>query len=517
MAEKRGRRGLQTTAATLDGVVVPAAPQELRERAEGILRAKAADSSGDVDAGSPAELLRIVHELRVHQIELEMQNEQLRDAQADLAAVRERYFDLYDLAPVAYFSVSEQGLIVEGNFTASTLFGVPRGALPGERFSRFLSSDGQDSFYLCSKRLHANGEAQSLELRMLRADGSSFWAQLVATLVHGIDGTQILRVVLSDISERKRVEGELREQKEFFHLIAENIGDFIAVLDPQGRRIYSSPSYARLFGNRRDLIGSDSFADVHPDDRERVKRAFRETVHTGTGQQLEYRLLLDDGGFRDIESRGSVIKDSEGRIARVLVVSHDISERKQMEAKIRKLAFHDSLTQLPNRRLLLDRLNQTLAASKRSACYAALIFLDLDNFKNLNDSSGHEAGDLLLIEVADRLKNCVREMDTVARFGGDEFLVMLSELAVDRGESQTQAEIVAEKIRVALAVPYLLNLRRDGQSDTTLQHRCTASIGVTLFNDHEASYGEILKRADIAMYQAKQAGRNSIRFYDAET
>ena len=320
----------------------------------------------------------------------------------------------------------------------------------------------------------------------------------------------------TDISERKRTEEALREQKEFFHLIAENIGDFIAVLDLEGRRLYSSPSYKQFFGGTRDLHGTDSFAEIHPQDQERVKQVFRETVQTGTGRQIHYRLMIADGDIREMESLGSVIRDGEGKVARVVVVSHDITVRKQMEEEVHQLAFYDPLTRLPNRRLLIDRLGQTMAANKRSGCYGAVMFLDLDNFKPLNDRYGHEAGDLLLIQAANRLSSCVREMDTVARFGGDEFVVVVSELDADKAESTAQAEIVAEKIRVALSEPYLLTITHDGKADAMVEHHCTASIGVTLFINQEPSQDDLLNWADAAMYQAKEAGRNSIRFYDPQ-
>ncbi|MFT3847388.1 MAG: PAS domain S-box protein [Propionivibrio sp.] len=313
-----------------------------------------------------------------------------------------------------------------------------------------------------------------------------------------------------DITERKRVIEELREQKEFFHLIAENIGDFIAVLDLDGHRIYNSPSYMQLFGSKRDLRGTDSFAEIHPDDRERVRNAFRETVKTGRGRQLEYRMVLGDGSTRIMESRGSVIRDQEGKISRVVVVSHDITERKHMENQVRQMAFHDALTQLPNRRLLNDRLNQTMAASARSGYHGALMFLDLDNFKPLNDKHGHDVGDLLLIEVAGRLKGCVREMDTVARFGGDEFVVMISELSLGKAQSLAEAGIIAEKIRRRLAEPYRLAVKRRGRAEETVEHQCTATIGVVVFVDHEAAPAKILKWADAAMYRAKESGRNRV-------
>ena len=193
----------------------------------------------------------------------------------------------------------------------------------------------------------------------------------------------------------------------------------------------------------------------------------------------------------------------------------DIVERKRLEEQVRQMALHDPLTQLPNRRLLNDRGSQALLASKRSALHGALMFLDLDNFKSLNDVHGHSAGDLLLKEVAARLKACVREIDTVARFGGDEFVVLLDELAPSREQSTAQAGVIAEKIRVALAAPYVLRIERDGAEALTLEHRCTASVGVTLFIHGEASHDDILKRADAAMYRAKAQGRNRVRFHDS--
>ncbi len=183
--------------------------------------------------------------------------------------------------------------------------------------------------------------------------------------------------------------------------------------------------------------------------------------------------------------------------------------------KIQKMAFYDALTQLPNRHLLEDRLAQTMSASKRSGRYGALMFLDLDNFKTLNDVHGHGAGDLLLVEAARRISACVRKVDTVARFGGDEFVVVLSELNADKGESIVQAGIVAEKIRAALAESYVLQVRQTCGTETTIEHNCTSSIGVVLFLNHEIGMEDILKRADVVMYQAKAAGRNSIRFYES--
>jgi len=189
----------------------------------------------------------------------------------------------------------------------------------------------------------------------------------------------------------------------------------------------------------------------------------------------------------------------------IYCVWRDISERKAAEDEINHLAFYDPLTRLPNRRLLLDRLQQALASSARLGREGALLFLDLDNFKVLNDTLGHDIGDLLLLQVALRLESCVREDDTVARLGGDEFVVVLEALSNDALVAAAQTEAIGEKILAALSEPYQLG---------THEQLSSVSIGAVLFSNHQASIEDLMKQADIAMYQAKKAGRNTLRFFD---
>jgi len=202
----------------------------------------------------------------------------------------------------------------------------------------------------------------------------------------------------------------------------------------------------------------------------------------------------------------------DGRVSNYVAIFSDITQRKVMDEKVRRLAFYDSLTNLPNRRLLLDRLGKALAATTRRRSQGALMFLDLDHFKRINDVHGHDIGDLLLVEVAKRLTGCIREQDSAARLGGDEFVVMLEGLSANDLEAAHQAEMVAEKIRAALAQPYFLKRRADDGS--AIEHYCSSSIGVTVFCDQSGSVEELLKWTDMAMYQAKTAGRNVIRFFD---
>ncbi|MBI3221937.1 MAG: diguanylate cyclase [Nitrosomonadales bacterium] len=196
------------------------------------------------------------------------------------------------------------------------------------------------------------------------------------------------------------------------------------------------------------------------------------------------------------------------------LLQHRIDEATE---QLRNMAFYDTLTLLPNRRLLNDRLAQALSNSRRSGHYGAVMFIDLDNFKPLNDQFGHAVGDLLLIEAAHRISSCLRETDTVARFGGDEFVVMLSELNADHALSFDQAFTVAEKIRTTLAKTYHLIHQPQGQPEARIEHHCTSSIGIVLFQSHDTNPEHVLSMADMAMYQAKESGRNLIRFHPKDT
>ena len=480
------------------------------------LRLKAEESVAHQNLPVPlpvdVEPQKLLHELTVRQIELELQNEELRRVQTELEASRILYRDLYDLAPIGYCTLDDQGIILQANVTAAKLLGVVRESLLKQPIRRFIANEEQDTFYRYSQQLVSTEGLHSCDLRMVTKSGTPFWARLNTVREPGAGNERVYRTTFGDISESKRLEDALREQEAFFHLIAENLSDFIAVLDPEGRRLYSSPSYQQFFGSLSELQGTNSFAEVHPDDRERVKQVFMETVQSGEGRQIDYRFVLADGSIREMESRGSVIKNNEGQVIRVVVVSHDVTERKRLQEQVHQMAFHAPLTRLPNRRLFSDRLRQAIAASSRSACFGALMFLDLDSFKPLNDAYGHDVGDLLLVQVAERLKCGVREMDTVARFGGDEFVVMLGQLDFDEAESITQAEYIAEKLRAALSEPYILDIAHVGNVDMSVEYQCTASIGIALINHQDVAQGEILRRADVAMYQAKHAGGNQVRF-----
>jgi diguanylate cyclase (GGDEF)-like protein/PAS domain S-box-containing protein len=270
---------------------------------------------------------------------------------------------------------------------------------------------------------------------------------------------------------------------------------------------YASEGIRDIYRVTPDEVRDDAskvFAVLHPDDLQAVTLAIEHSARTMTPWRQEYRVRFRDATERWLAGNAVPERDAEGAVLWHGFIM-DVTERKLAEEEIRRLAFFDSLTGLPNRRLLLDRLRQVCAAASRTGTHGALLFLDLDHFKMLNDTKGHEFGDHLLMQVAGRLSASVREGDTVSRLGGDEFVVMLAGLGIDPTEAASQAETVAEKILAAIQMPFQLR----GQ-----EFQCTCSIGVSLFNDHLATPDEVLKHADVAMYRAKASGRNVVRFFD---
>lgn len=322
---------------------------------------------------------------------------------------------------------------------------------------------------------------------------------------------------LDHLTARMEAEARLAEREQHFRSVTESAYDAIITGSADGCIVGWNPAAERLFGYTEAEAVGRPLTDLMPDrfrNRHGQGLARVEAGEAGrlTGKTSEFVGLHKDGHEFPLELSMSQWQSAAGRFYNAII--RDISGRKKAEDVIHHLAFYDELTQLPNRRLLNERIEQAMAASKRSGRYGAVIFLDLDRFKPLNDTYGHGVGDQLLAAVARRLSGCLREMDTVARFGGDEFVVMLGELDTDRALSATQAALVAEKIRAALSEAYLLTVRKPGAAETVVEHRCTSSIGVELFIGTEASTEDVIRLADLAMYQAKDAGRNSIRFYE---
>ena len=362
-----------------------------------------------------------------------------------------------------------------------------------------------------------------IEAPLLAKDGTPIYFSLNGVRFD-TQGKSYLMGVGTDITEQRKTEEALRVSVEWHRLLTDSVSDVIWTMDLTGRLTYVSPSAEKLRGYKVEEIMQQSMEEYLTPESLPVAQAelgrFIALISEGRRPpdvRCELEQRCKDGSTVWTEITASVMLDSLGKFVSILGVSRDITERRQMEEQVRQMAFHDSLTGLPNRRLLYDRLSQALATSRRSGLFGGLLFIDLDNFKPLNDTYGHEVGDLLLIEVARRLNACVREMDTVARYGGDEFVVIIGELEADRDESTEHASYVAEKVRNALAEPYRLPLARaqEGEAETeeALEYHCTASIGLTVFAGNDASREDILKWADAAMYQAKVKGNNSVQIW----
>jgi diguanylate cyclase (GGDEF)-like protein/PAS domain S-box-containing protein len=576
---------------------------------------------------SPGDWDRAMQELQLHQIELEMQNAELRRTQNLLAVSNELYFDLYDQAPVGYCVLSEHGLILQANLTLSTLMGVERGNLVQQAFSKFICREDQDTYYLARNRLVKSGQPQSFELRALKADGTPIWVHLAATVTRDPDQGLLLRLAVSDITQRKQMELAQSQSEEGYRSLAEDLPAFVVTFLPDGTLTFVNQAVMRMVNMTSEaLTGMNFFEFLTPDDRVMVRsrlaqltpeqpvetheqtypipggavayhqwtnRAFFDarghvTHFQAVGEDITARKLAQDelsiaavafecqNGMFITNAQGVILRVNQaftdltgysaeesigmtpGRLlssgrqdslfyqrmwssinqkgnwqgeiwnrrksgqifAEMLTITAiasadrgvtnyvasftDITEDKEAEAEIHRLAYYDSLTKLPNRRLLQDRLGQAVVATARNGHCGAIFFIDLDNFKALNDTRGHLVGDLLLVEIAVRLQAVVRQGDTVARLGGDEFVVLLEDLGPETHEAALVAKQLSEKLCNAIDAPFTLNGR---------EYRCTLSIGIGLFDQHE-TVESLFKHADLALYQAKNAGRNTMRFFD---
>ncbi|OIQ99394.1 putative diguanylate cyclase YegE [mine drainage metagenome] len=338
--------------------------------------------------------------------------------------------------------------------------------------------------------------------------------------VYPLKSLQVQNSILTALVEERTQ--ALLASEALYRQLTEDTLDVIWKTDSNLRITYISPADERLRGFKADeMIGHHVFEMFTDEGVARIKEAIQQRAASEqSGAQVGFASFeaehrCKDGRLIWGEVLSKPDRDAQGVIVGYHGITREITRRKLLEDQVRELAFHDSLTKLANRRLLVDRLTQTIFSSKRTQYYSSLVFLDLDNFKSLNDTHGHAAGDLLLIEVASRLKACVREIDTVARFGGDEFVLLLGNLSADKQEAILLATIIAEKIHISLSAPYYVKVASADMTCATIEHYGSASIGVAVFNGSDASSDEVIEWADSAMYQAKEDGRNLIRFHGA--
>ncbi len=345
------------------------------------------------------------------------------------------------------------------------------------------------------------------EYRIIRRDDQTeHWVHGLGRLEFDSEGNlQRMVGTIQDITERKQAERAMQESKESYRTLVEWSPEPLGV-HRDGKLLYVNPAATAMFGAKsaQELIGRPILELVHPEFRQIVLARVKEQTEKGVSvPMMEEKFLKIDGTPIDVEVQSRTIQ-YQGSAA-FQVAMRDITAHKVAQERIQTLAFYDQLTALPNRRLLLDRLQQALTGSVRYQRQGALMMVDLDNFKDINDALGHGQGDLLLQEVAKRMGSCIREGDTVARLGADEFVALLEQLDQNPLEAAMDAEIVAHKVLATLRQPYQLN---------GTEMACTASIGIALFGEQNEDTVEALKRAELALFQAKALGRNTLRFFD---
>ncbi len=423
-----------------------------------------------------------------------------------------------------------QGVVVAGpdqkilsvNAAFSAITGYSKAECIG-RNCRFLQGPETDSKTIEKIReACATAAPFSGEILNYRKDGAPFWNDLLISVLKDSEGQPTFFIgITRDTSERKKIQEALleSEQRLILAIHAGGVGiwdwniltgevkhntRWIGMLDEDPNQQYFS---VEDFKNR-----------IHPEDLGAVLEKLRLALDGVEEYQYRYRMIRLDGRQIWVEDKGAVIeKSQDGKPIRMVGAINDVTELVMANEKIQELAFYDPLTQLLNRRLFEDRLHQKLVRTQRNQHYGALLFIDLDHFKELNDRSGHQMGDLRLIDVAKRMKECVRETDTVARVGGDEFAIILSELGDDQSTAHVQVMKIAEKLCQSLSTISCVGQpeHKSCMSNEPGKCRCSASIGIRLFIGSEITQEQLIAQADSAMYQAKKAGGNRVQFYEA--
>ncbi len=385
-----------------------------------------------------------------------------------------------------------EGVYLACNPMFERCFGAKEAGIVGKTDYDFVDKELADSFREHDRIAISRGEPSVNEERVTFADdGHSALLETIKTPMYDESG-QLIGVIgtARDITERKKNEHALQRESEKNLALLRNASDGIHILDCNGNIIEASDSFCNMLGYRRDeIIGMNARQwDANFSEAE-LEKVIKQQFAYPVRSEFETRHRRKDGTIFDVEVSGFPL-ELDGKPV-LFNSSRDITASKAAAERIKNLAFYDHLTSLPNRRLLMDRLNQALASCARNKHCGALLFIDLDNFKVLNDTLGHDIGDLLLQQVAQRLSSCVREGDTVARLGGDEFVVMLEKLSVLAIEAAAQTEAIGEKILATLNRIYQLDIH---------EYHNSPSIGAILFKDQQQGIEELMKQADIAMY-----------------
>jgi len=427
-----------------------------------------------------------------------------------LAGTAARLKAIAQAIPDVLLVLDAQGRYVEVLSPDDSALSASAPQLLGKRLHEVLPAPQADRFMALIRDTLQSGQTHTIEYEMQTQAGRREFEGRAQPLGVKVGGQAAVVFLARDITKRKQAESALRESELRFRSLLRNIPSIsVQGYLEDGTTSYWNKASEHLYGYTAEEALGANLLDliIPPPMREAVRAHVAHMFKTGEVIPAgELQLQRKDGSPVDVFSSHAYIQ-VPGHPPEMFCIDIDISGRKAAEDEARYLAFYDALTQLPNRRLLVDRLQQVLVNGARSGMTTAVLFVDLDNFKTLNDTRGHEVGDLLLKEVAQRLRGCVREQDTVARLGGDEFVVVLQNLSSDPTEAAAQTRTLGELILAQLRQPYDL---------AGHEHHFSASIGATLLRHHRDSVDEVLKQADMAMYRAKDAGRNTLRFFDPD-
>ncbi|MGH8728023.1 MAG: sensor domain-containing protein [Burkholderiales bacterium] len=403
-----------------------------------------------------------------------------------------------DATQDAVLLLNEHGLIESLNASACRMFGISDADACGHLIDALVTLPKTRGEHV-TRALKSNGPWIEREARGRRTDGEVFPVELSVTAMNSASPHKYTAVI-RDVSRRVQAEASLRSVEARFSALTENASEVITVVSEDGGVAYASPSFGRVLGyNAQDFVGKSAFDYVHFEDIGRLQGALVNiSGEPGAKATVEFRFRHADGAWRVLEALAKNCLDNPS-VSGIVVNLRDVTERRLTEQRATYLAQHDSLTGLPNRNLLHDRIHRALIAASRAQTRVGILFIDLDRFKTINDSLGHQMGDRLLQAVAQRLLACVREGDTVARQGGDEFVVVLPGIT-----DAEDAARVAEKILDALPQSFLIEQQ---------EFHVTPSIGICLFPDDGSDVETLKRHADTAMYQAKESGRNKYRFF----
>ncbi|MGZ6219038.1 MAG: diguanylate cyclase domain-containing protein [Syntrophales bacterium] len=436
--------------------------------------------------------------------ELMLRLKELEKMTSDQRRLEEVYRSVVESTSDSIYMVDRECRYLFMNNQHLTRLGLPAEQIIGKRYSEFHSPEQHKVFAEEVNKVFLTGESVQHEHKSQR-DKRYFLRTFSPVRDSGPNGVITCVVIIStDITDHRRAEEAIRESEQKYRTIIENIEDGYHELDFSGNIVFFNDALLKMLGYSRDEFARMNYRKLTDEETARqMSQVCDEVYKTGKPSRgIEIEVMRKDGTTRVVEISVSLILDAKGQEVGFRNLIRDVTERKKTEETIRRLAYHDPLTGLPNRLLFTDRLNMAITRAERNRQYLAVMMLDLDYFKDINDTLGHHMGDRLLQAVGSRLTELLRKGDTIARMGGDEFLILLPEIN-NVGVTTT----IAQKIVESFQSPFIID-------DRKLQ--ITTSIGIAIYPDVSDDVETLIKNADIAMYRAKGSGRNNYQLFIPE-